>query len=171
MSICTCHVTTPEWPLLSSRDEKGLVSILRDSSSSETLSLLKGLQQQRFHFHCNFVYAVYQLSMTTERENIIRIRPSRFQTGHFISMMEKLYWIMLGLNTVFLHIFHRRDVTSSKLTRKIPNRISQKIIYLKHYVVLVGIFGFKPASQFIGRRHSVVICALYKTDIISKSFC
>jgi uncharacterized membrane protein (DUF485 family) len=59
-----------------------------------------------------------------------------------------------------------------KLRRKIPKiEYPKTIINLKYYVVFVGIFGFKPAGQFVGRHHSVVDCALNMKDVISKSFC
>jgi hypothetical protein len=50
------------------------------------------------------------------------------------------------------------------------NRMPQKPVNLKYSLVLTGMFGFKPANQYVERYHSVVNGALNMEDIISNNF-
>jgi hypothetical protein len=49
-------------------------------------------------------------------------------------------------------------------------RVSQKSFNPKHSVVLMGMFRFKPASQFVWRYRSVLNCAVNMEDLISNIF-
>jgi hypothetical protein len=61
--------------------------------------------------------------------------------------------------------FHRVDVCPS-----VGNRAALKSVSLKDSPGWTRVFRFKPARQFVGRRHSVVGCALRMEDVISKTF-
>jgi hypothetical protein len=50
-------------------------------------------------------------------------------------------------------------------------RVGQKSINLKYFLVLMGIFRFKPVSQSAERYHSLMNCALNVVDLISNNFC
>jgi hypothetical protein len=43
-------------------------------------------------------------------------------------------------------------------------RVAEKSVNLKHPLVLMGVFRFKPASQYVQQYHSVVSCALNMED-------
>jgi hypothetical protein len=49
--------------------------------------------------------------------------------------------------------------------------VAQKSVNLKHYVVLTGMFRFKPASQFVEPYHNAVSCAVNMENLISNRFC
>jgi hypothetical protein len=50
-------------------------------------------------------------------------------------------------------------------------RVAKKSVNLKHFLILTGMFKFKPASQIVERYHSNVSCALNMVDFISNIFC
>jgi hypothetical protein len=49
-------------------------------------------------------------------------------------------------------------------------RVAQKTVNLKYFLLLTGMFGFKLASQFSERYHSVVSCAPHMEDLVSNNF-
>jgi hypothetical protein len=53
----------------------------------------------------------------------------------------------------------------------IKYKVTQKSVNLKQSFVLTGMFGIKPASQFVELYHSVVSCALNTEDLISNNVC
>jgi hypothetical protein len=62
------------------------------------------------------------------------------------------------------------SVSSVVQLREEYNRVAQKSVNLKYYLVLTEMFRFKPTSQSVGRYHSTVSCALNMEDLISNSF-
>jgi hypothetical protein len=50
-------------------------------------------------------------------------------------------------------------------------RVTQVSVNLKHFLILVGMFRLKPASQFVERHHGIVSCALNMKNLSSKNFC
>jgi hypothetical protein len=72
----------------------------------------------------------------------------------------------------------KRTVTTTAIIRrkltqipKLPTyRMAQKSINLKYYIVLTGMFCFKPPSQFMEEYHSGVTCAPNTEDVIKNNF-
>jgi hypothetical protein len=49
-------------------------------------------------------------------------------------------------------------------------RMAQKSVNLKHSLVLMGMFRFKPVIHSVKGHHSVVSCALNTEDLILSNF-
>jgi hypothetical protein len=61
-------------------------------------------------------------------------------------------------------------ILGSNLARGIY-RVVQTLVDRKHSLVLMEMFKFKPASQFLERYNSAVSSALNTEDLISNNFC
>jgi hypothetical protein len=66
----------------------------------------------------------------------------------------------------FLILYINVEPLYEHLTYKVP----QKLVNVKHSLVLTGMLRFTPASQLVERYHSVAVCAVNMEDLIQNNF-